>query len=186
MISEIREKYKFTIQKEMSLRKQNVERGYIVVREVTISVRGKNPKIPEVTQKGRERLAASGLGRKVSHQGKGSAEHVFLQLRGKEFLEKVLGYRARLEATAGDKTFDVFGTDHDHTVGMEIAMESSYQVTNIKKGLGQVDRLIVACTSKTVMENLRGKVVRELGEQVANKVEFKLVKDLYLARGSDA
>lgn len=75
MISEIREKYKLTIQKEMSLRKQNVERGYIVVREVTISARGKNPKIPEVTRKGRERLAA--LGRKVSHQGKGSAEHVF-------------------------------------------------------------------------------------------------------------
>lgn len=65
-------------------------------------------------------------------------------------------------------------------------MNSSYETTNIKKGLGRVDRLIVACRSKTVMENLRGKVVRELGEQVTSKVEFKLVRDLYLARGSDA
>lgn len=110
---------------------------YIVVREVTISVRGKNPKIPEATQKGRERLAALGLGRKVSHQGKGSAEHVFWQFRGKEFIEKVLGLRACLERTINGSTFDVYGTDHDHTVGMEIAMESSYQVTNIKKGQGQ-------------------------------------------------
>lgn len=80
----------------------------------------------------------------------------------------------------------MFGTDHDHTIGIEIAMNSSYETTNIKKGLGRVDRLIVACRSKTVMENLRGKVVRELGEQVTSKVEFNLVRDLYLARGSDA
>jgi len=184
MVSEIREKYRLTIQKEMSLRKQNVDRGRIEVHEIKISLRGRNPRVLKITQKGWDRLKA--LGCRPSHEGKGGPEHVFWQRRGKEYLEKVLGYRCSLERKTGNTTFDVFGVDGDHrTVGMEIAMDSGYQLVNIMNGIGQVDRLIVACRSRKVMDNLKAAAVAQLGERAAARVEFREVKELYLARGND-
>lgn len=183
MISELREKYRLSIQKEMSLRKQSIKGGHIEEIEIKLSARGKNPKVPGLTQKGRDRLDA--LGKKTSHQCRGSVEHIFWQIRGGIFMEKVLGYKASLEHRVDDTIYDVHGINQDkRTAAIEIAMASSYQLTNIKKGIKYVDRLIIACKSKKIMENLKAKVIRELGQEAARSVEFKLVKDLYLPKGN--
>jgi len=183
MISELREKYRLSIQKEMSLRKESIKGGHIEEIEIKLSARGKNPKVPGLTQKGRDRLDA--LGKKTSHRCRGSVEHIFWQIRGGIFMEKVLGYKASLEHRVDDTSYDVHGINQDkHTAAIEIAMESSYQITNIEKGIKYVDRLIVACKSRKIMENLKAKVIRELGQEVVRKVEFKLVKDLYIPKGN--
>lgn len=180
-ISEFREKYKLTIKKEMALRNQNVERGFIEVVAMPVSGRGANPQITKLTQRGKDRLAV--IGKTPSHHCRGSDEHIFWQMRGKIYLEKIVGCKASLEKTIGDTTFDVYGIDSNYkTVGIEIEMSSS-TLSNIKKGLEtKVDRLIIACKSKKIMDNLRAKAIQELGEQTANRVDWKQVGELYLTR----
>jgi hypothetical protein len=184
MISEVREKYKFTTSRESNLRKQAIDMGYVEEVEVDVNGRGNNPKILRITEKGKDRLLALGI--KQRHKGRGSPEHRFWQLRGKEYLQKVLGCRADIEKTIGETAFDVFGIGSDNrTVAIEIAMTPDYELVNIAKGVKNTDRLITACRSSQMKENLKIKAAEELGSEIASQVEFIEVKDLYLSRSKN-
>ena len=59
-------------------------------------------------------------------------------------------------------------------------MNKDAQISNIKKGLqAGLDKLIVACKSKALMEALKKKTKDELGEEILKEIEFREVEEFY-------
>jgi uncharacterized protein (DUF2249 family) len=117
-----------------------------LVREVELSTRrpGRNPKLLELTPKGRRVLEDRGY--EVTFTGKGGIEHRWWQQQIKEAYEEQ-GYNATIEYAVGQQSIDVYAERGKETVAIEVARSPEHEVANVRTCLDQDVNQIRAVSS---------------------------------------
>lgn len=104
--------------------------------------------------------------------GRGGAEHQYLQALVKRLGESV-GFRATIEAPAGEGQVDVALEREDRRLGVEIAVTTTpeHELANIRKCLAAFDEVLVV-TASTMVRRKLGEHLAELPEKEQERVEL--------------
>jgi uncharacterized protein (DUF2249 family) len=142
-----------------------------LVREVEISTGrpGRNPKLLELTSRGRDVLEDRGY--TVAETARGGIEHRWWQHQVTESYEED-GFRVSVEHAVGQQHIDVYAVRGDEAVAVEVALSPEHEVANVRKCLDHdVDRVQVVYTDTDVKETIRDRLQDEMGT-VPDPVEF--------------
>ncbi|EMA41939.1 ATP-binding protein [Halobiforma nitratireducens] len=136
--------------------------GLIQESEVRTGTPGRNPKLLELTDAGRQALEDRGYD--VADTGRRGIEHRYWQQQIKEAFE-TQGFDAEIEFAVDQRRIDVYAVRGDETVAVEVARSPEHELTNIVKCLEyDVDRVEVAYLDTSVRDRIETAVREEFGE----------------------
>ncbi|QLG62070.1 ATP-binding protein [Halorarum salinum] len=142
-----------------------------LVREVEVDTRkpGRNPKLLELTEAGKEVLAERGYD--VVATGRRGVVHRYWQQQIKEYYEAD-GFSVEIESAVSDGFVDVYAETTGEVVAVEVARSPEHEVANVRKCLGlDVDRVEVATLEEGVRERIEA-AVRDEFDGVPDQVVF--------------
>lgn len=148
--------------------------GLVWETEVRTGKPGRNPKLLELTPKGRDVLEDRGYA--VADTGRAGIEHRYWQQQITDYYTDQ-GFDVEIEFAVGQQNIDVYATTDEETVAVEVACSPEHEVANIEKCLDyDVDRVEVAYLEDTVRERIEA-AVRDAFNRVPDRVTFVPVSE---------
>jgi DNA-binding MarR family transcriptional regulator len=149
-------------------------KGFIKKIVVQTGMRGRQPVIVEITEKGKEFLDSAGI--KSHAKGKGGAVHQWWQKKIKGFYEKT-GNSVEIEPNYGGANTDVLVTNPEgERISIEVALSFKGQINNIQRDLEYFDKVIIAAPSKSLVERIEEESLKLLSKADSDRVSFCLLQ----------